>query len=64
MSSTTLYDIWENPNGVCGLSWCAQMVGYVAQFRTQEQAEKHVQGVKDYRKRFTLDTPNPVRKVK
>ena len=54
MSDHKLFDIWLNET--TGL-WCAQLVSFIGHFKSQEQAQWYVDGVKKYRERGDLDSP-------
>ena len=41
-----LFDIWLSD--ATGL-WCAQLVNFIGHFKSQEQAQRYVDGVKKYR---------------
>ena len=48
-SDRVLFDIWEEHDIYASVSWRAKMVNYTAHFKTKEQAELYVKGVKIYR---------------
>jgi hypothetical protein len=46
-----LYDVWEEPNpSDPRLPWRGQLVDRAAHFATEEQANKYINSVRDYRK--------------
>jgi hypothetical protein len=51
VSGPKLFDIWEADDIFVLVPWRAQMVNYVAYFKTKEHAERFVDAVKKFRNR-------------
>lgn len=53
MASRARFEIWEDDSYPL-LPWRAQMIDYVAYFKTKEQAEGYIAAVKKYRETWGL----------
>jgi len=49
-----LFDIWLSD--ATGL-WCAQLVNFIGHFKSQEQAQRYVDGVKKHREQGVAAAP-------
>ena len=61
-----LFDVWEVTDEMSvprSLPWRVQLVGYVGQFPTREDAEMYVTRVKEYRAKFGK-TPTNMQEVR
>jgi uncharacterized protein (UPF0548 family) len=57
--SHALFDIWEHR---AGAQWCAQLVNFIGHFKTQEAAQRYVDGVKKHREEKTVVAPKGKKK--
>ena len=54
-----LFDVWENK---AANMWCAQLVNFIGHFKTQEAAQRYVDGVKKHREEKTVVAPKGKKK--